>query len=111
MEKKNGKMQMDFPTAISQKSISRITEELQKMKFHRWVHFPISKISSLLKLKIRGWVNYFGKFRKSAMRRLFSVLHIRLTKWVRNKYCRFWPKHWYFANKHLQEIAKSYFNS
>ena len=110
MEKKNGKMRMGFSPAISQKSISRITEELQKMKFHRWVHFPLSKISSLLKFKIRGWLNYYGKFRKSTMRRLFSVLHIRLTKWVRNKYRRFRRKHWFFAYKHLQGIAKSYSN-
>jgi len=78
------------------------------MKFHRWVHFPISKIAGLLKLKIRGWLNYYGKFRKSAMRRLFKVLHVRLTKWVRNKYRRFRRKHWYFAYKYLQGIAKSY---
>ena len=78
MEKKRGKMRMGFSPAISQKSISRITAELRKMKFHRWVHFPISKIAELLRLKIRGWLNYYGKYRKSAMRKLFRVLHVRL---------------------------------
>lgn len=110
MEKKRGKMRMGFSPAISQKSISRITAELRKMKFHRWVHFPISKIAELLRLKIRGWLNYYGKYRKSAMRRLFRVLHVRLTKWIRNKYRRFRRKHWYFAYKHLQGIAKNYPN-
>ena len=110
MEKKLGKMRMGFSLAISQKSISRITAELRKMKFHRWVHFPISKIAELLRLKIRGWLNYYGKYRKSAMRKLFRVLHVRLTKWIRNKYRRFRRKHWYFAYKHLQGIAKNYPN-
>jgi len=36
--------------------------------------------------------------------------HVRLTKWIRNKYRRFRRKHWYFAYKHLQGIAKNYPN-
>jgi RNA-directed DNA polymerase len=48
------------------------------MDFHRWVHFPIIRIAELLKLKIRGWINYYGKFRMSEMRKVFRLLHIRL---------------------------------
>ena len=110
MEMKGGKMRMGFSPAISQKSVSRITVELFKMKVHRWVHFPLSKIAALLRLKIRGWLNYYGVFRKSEMRRLFKVLNQRLVKWVRNKYKRFKRKHWYYALKHLKGIAKSYPN-
>ena len=110
MEMKGGKMRLGFSPAISQKSISRITSELFKMKVHRWVHFPLSKIAALLRLKIRGWLNYYGVFRKSEMRRLFKVLNQRLVKWVRNKYKRFKRKHWYYALKHLKGIAKSYPN-
>ncbi|MBI1838562.1 MAG: hypothetical protein HYR91_14960 [Flavobacteriia bacterium] len=80
------------------------------MDFHRWVHHPLSKIAEILKLKIRGWLNYYGKFRPSELRKLFNILHIRLTKWVRNKYRRFRKKHWYVAYKHLKGIAKSYPN-
>lgn len=110
MEMKGGKFRMGFSPAISQKSISRITAELFKMKIHRWVHFPLGKIAALLRLKIRGWLNYYGVFRKSEMRRLFKVLNQRLIKWVRNKYKRFKRKHWYYALKHLKGIAKSYPN-
>ena len=108
--KDRGAIRLGFTPSISQKSISRITGELQKMKFHRWVHFPLSKIAEILKLKIRGWINYYSKHRPSAMRKLFKVLHVRLTKWIRNKYRKFRKKHWYFAYKHLQSIAKSYPN-
>lgn len=110
MEMKEGNFRMGFSPAISQKSISRISAELFKMKIHRWVHFPLSKIASLLRLKIRGWLNYYGVFRKSEMRRLFNVLNQRLVKWVRNKYKRFKRKYWYYALKHLKGIAKSYPN-
>ena len=108
--KESGKTKLGFSPAISQKSRSRIARELKAMDFHRWVHFPISRIAELLKLKIRGWINYYGKFRMSEMRKLFRVLHIRLTKWVRNKYRRFRKKPWYVGYKYLQRISRSYPN-
>ena len=108
MEKKGGKMRLGFSPAISQKSRSRIANELKTMDFHRWVHFPISRIAELLKLKIRGWINYYGKFRMSEMRKVFRLLHIRLVKWIRNKYRRFRKKPWYVGYKHLQQLSRNY---
>lgn len=43
-------------------------------------------IASLLNLKIKGWINYYGKFRKSELQKIFYVLNNRLIKWVRWKY-------------------------
>ncbi len=87
--KERGKLKMGFSPAISQKSRSRIAAELKAMDFHRWVHFPISKIAELLRLKTIGWIRYYGKFRMSEMRKVFLMLHVRPVKWIRNKYRRF----------------------
>lgn len=108
--KERGKIKLGFSPAMSQKSRSRIVKELQEMNFHRWVHFPISKIAELLKLKLRGWINYYGKFRMSEMRKLFKVLHIRLTKWIRNKFRRFRKKPWYAGYKYLQKLSRDFPN-
>ena len=106
--KERGKIKLGFSPAISQKNIARLSEELYKLKIHRWVHFPLSRIAELLKSKIRGWLNYYSKFRKSEMRKLFRVVNFRLAKWVRNKYRKFRRRHWYNAYRYLQGIAKSY---
>ena len=108
MIKERGKIKLGFTPAISQRNIARISEELFKMKIHRWVHFPLSRIAELLKSKIRGWLNYYSKFRKSELRRLFRVVNRRLAKWVRNKYRKFRRRHWYYAYKYLIGIAKNY---
>jgi len=108
--KERGKIKLGFSPAISQKNIARIGEELFRLKIHRWVHFPISRIAELLNPKIRGWINYYSRFRKSELRKLFRVVNLRLTKWVRNKYRKFRRRHWYFAFKYLQGIARSYPN-
>jgi RNA-directed DNA polymerase len=108
--KERGKIKLGFSPAISQKNIARISEELFKLKIHRWVHFPLSRIAELLKSKLRGWLNYYSKFRKSEMRKLFRVVNFRLAKWVRNKYRKFRRRHWYNAYRYLQGLAKSYPN-
>lgn len=105
-----GKIKLGFSPAMSQKSRSRISKELNKMNIHRWVQFPLQKIAELLKLKLRGWINYYGKFRKSEMRKLFRILHFRLTKWIRNKYRRFRKKPWYVGYKYLQKLSKYFPN-
>lgn len=104
----HGKTRLGFTPAISQKSIARITKELNRLKLHRCVRFTLSRIGELLKSKLRGWLNYYAKFRKSELRHLFRVVNLRLAKWIRNKYRRFRRKHWFFAYKHLQGIAKMY---
>ena len=108
--KERGKIKLGFTPAISQKNIARITDELVKLNIHRWVHFPLSRIAELLKSKIQGWLNYYAKFRKSELRKLFRVVNLRMAKWVRNKYRKFRRRHWFLAYKYLQGIAKSYPN-
>jgi group II intron reverse transcriptase/maturase len=108
ISKEYGKLVLAFTPAISQKSIARINEVLRKLKIHRWTYFSLSRVGELLKSKIRGWLNYYSKFRKSELRHLFRDLNKRLAKWVSNKYRRFRRRHWYFAYKYLQGIAKLY---
>ncbi|HUW07494.1 MAG TPA: group II intron reverse transcriptase/maturase [Williamwhitmania sp.] len=106
--KERGKLKLGFSPAISQKSIARINDELRKLKIHRWTYFSLSRIGEILKSKIRGWLNYYSKFRRSELRHLFRDFNKRLAKWIRNKYRRFRRRHWYHAYKYLQSIAKRY---
>jgi len=108
--KVHGKITLGFTPAISQRNISRITEELYKLKIHRWVHFPISKIATILNPRIRGWILFYSKFRKSELRKLFRAVNLRLMRWVRNKYRKFRRRHWYFAYKFLKGISWDYPN-
>ena len=79
------------------------------MKLHRFVTKSIFELGNIqhLNLKIRGWINYYGKFRKSELAYVFRVLNNRLVKWARNKYKRF-RKSYYRARKWLRKIADSY---
>lgn len=46
----------------------------------------IKGIPAELNPQLQGWLNYYGKFRPSAMSFVFHLFHERLIKWIQNKY-------------------------
>lgn len=46
-------------------------------------------ISIALNAKLRGWYNYYGAFRKSAMEPIFHMVNNILLNWARSKYKKF----------------------
>ena len=108
--KERGKIKLGFSPAISQKRQTRMAKEFYKLKIHRMVHLQLSDIALILEPKLRGWINYYGKFRMSEMHKVFRVLNMRLARWIRNKYRRFRKRHWYNSYKQLKTISKSYPN-
>jgi group II intron reverse transcriptase/maturase len=106
--KVGGIIQMGFTPSISRKSQKRISEECFKLKIHRMTHLTLDMIAEILRSKTRGWINYFGKFRRSDMHGVFRTLNFRLALWVRNKYRRFGRKRISFAYKWLVEVSKHF---
>jgi len=66
-----------------------MVREVRRMRIHRRTHMSIEEIASLLNPKLRGWINYYGKFRKARLKHFLHNLNVRLLKWIRNKYKRF----------------------
>lgn len=108
--KGRSKIMLGLTPAISQKSQRRIAKELYKLKIHRMVHLRLNDIAIIIQAKLRGWINYYGKFRMSEMRKVFRVLNMRLARWICNKYRRFRKKNWYFSYKQLKQICKEFPN-
>ncbi|MEN8123038.1 MAG: group II intron maturase-specific domain-containing protein [Bacteroidota bacterium] len=38
---------------------------------------------------IRSWINYYGKFRRSELHKVFRLLESRLVRWARKRYKRY----------------------
>jgi len=75
-----------FRPSISMKSQKRILGVIKSLAIHKWVNKDIQFLASALAPKIRGWINYYGKFRLSEMQPLFRALNKRIARWIRNKY-------------------------
>ena len=85
-EKSNGEKFWGYRPAISMKSQKKIVGELRKLSIHNWVSEDIQSLANTLAPKIRGWINYFGRFRLSEMQWVFRLLNVRIAKWARKKY-------------------------
>ena len=48
-------------------------------------------IAQSLHPKIRGWFNYYDKFRPSMLHKVFKLFNNRLVKWAINRYKRYNP--------------------
>jgi group II intron reverse transcriptase/maturase len=104
----NGKLHLGFTPAISKKAQKVIAEKFFELKLHRMVHLQLPQLAEIMADKLRGWFNYYGKFRKSEMRFIMRVLNFRLVRWVKNKYKRFRNRHWYNAYLWLRDTSKKY---
>jgi RNA-directed DNA polymerase len=85
----NGKIFLGYDLAISKSSRNKIVEEIKDMKVHRWHDKEIEEIALELNPKLRGWINYYGRYRKTELLRVFRRLSDRLMKWVSNRHKRY----------------------
>lgn len=85
---KQGKLFYSFTPAISKEAVKKINDELKAMKLPSMVQTRLEVIAALLNAKIAGWINYYSRFRRSALWKVFYVLNNRLIKWVQSKYKR-----------------------
>jgi RNA-directed DNA polymerase len=100
-------MFLGYDCAISRKSENKISEIFRKSEFHRWTQRDIYYIAKVFNPKIRGWINYYGKFRIHKLMRIFRIFHLRLIKWAVLKYKRFGGS-MYKGGRWLRNLAVSY---
>ena len=89
MSKKTGKLFLGFDCAISISSKKRIAERMKALNIAYLTHKSIVGVAQFLEPYIRGWVNYYGKYRLSALNSVFQLLKRRLVMWARTRYKRY----------------------
>lgn len=83
----NNKRPMNgFTPAISDKSKKKIKEKIRAWKIYNYTSYSAEEIAKMFKSKIIGWINYYGKFRKSELEEVFDVLDNAIIKWIKKKY-------------------------
>lgn len=85
---KTGRMFLGYDCAISKASEKKIVKLIKQTNFQKWTGRSIDEIAEFFNAKIRGWINYFGKFRKRRLNQIFKIFNARLTNWVRKRYKR-----------------------
>lgn len=73
-----------YGPGVSQKNLKRMNAEVKTL--HRRVGITVYELAAILAPTLRGWINYYGSVRISAMARFFERLNNRLARWVACKY-------------------------
>lgn len=77
-----------FGPSISGKSVQRILAMVKTMRVLRDTRQHLETISRELSLKLRGWINYYGKYRRYKLGRMLHRIDSRLAKWLGKRYKR-----------------------
>ena len=84
-----GKLFLGFDCAISIRSKKRIAEKMRELDIPHLTHRSIVGVAHYLEPYIRGWINYYGKFRISMLNPIFQLLRRQLVRWARKRYKRY----------------------
>ena len=99
------RLQLNFLPSVSGKSAKSFRDKLKELKIHSMTGSKIEMLAELLNTMIRGWLNYFGKYNRSAVKYTMDCVNRRLVKWAMCKYKRL-KNHRCRANEWLRELVK-----
>jgi len=95
-----------FPLALSRLALKSMASTLRKSQLRNWTHCTIDDIGKRFNPVLRGWINYYGRYRPSALHALFRLFNRALVSWVMAKYRRFRNKKTR-AGQYLARIAEA----
>jgi RNA-directed DNA polymerase len=81
-----GKLFDSFLPAVSREATKKILRTIRSWKLSRQTPASIGELASRYNPILRGWLNYYGCFYKSALLRVFDRFEAALARWVRRKY-------------------------
>ena len=67
MKKAKGQLWLGYVTSISRKASKRLVTQIMKWKIHRATGAELVDIANQKARVIRGWINYYGRFRLYCM--------------------------------------------
>ena len=99
-----GRFFVGFSPAISNAAAKSIRETMRQWRMHRQSDKSLDDLARISNPVIRGWINYYGCFYKSALYPIFQTLNNTLARWASRKYKRL-RKRKRGAHLWLQRIA------
>lgn len=84
----SGQLFVSFTPAISNKAAKSIRDAARQWKLHRRTDKSIDELAQEINPVVRGWVNYYGSFYRTALARTSQHLNSILVKWATRKYKR-----------------------
>jgi group II intron reverse transcriptase/maturase len=85
---KNGRNFTGFLPAISAEALKATSAELRRMRIHRRTDLTLDGLAQWLNPIVSGWINYYGRFYRTALDPLLMRVNAYLRRWAGRKYKR-----------------------
>jgi len=85
---KTGVVFTSFAPAISPEALKAKSLVLRRMRIHRRTDLTLDELAEWLNPIIAGWMHYYGRYHRSAMRPLLQRVNLYLRRWAARKYKR-----------------------
>jgi RNA-directed DNA polymerase len=83
---RHGKLIQCFLPGVSLEATKKMLRTIRSWKLQRQTPASIGELATRYNPILRGWWNYYGRFYKTALRRVFESFEATLARWVRRKY-------------------------
>jgi group II intron reverse transcriptase/maturase len=83
---KTGRMFLSFNPAISKDALKKLSAQVRSWKLHHRTGSTEGDLARMINPIVRGWMNYYGAFYRSALYGLLGRINAYLLRWSRNKY-------------------------
>jgi group II intron reverse transcriptase/maturase len=85
---RHGEMFTSFLPAISKDALKKISAVVRSWRLHRRTGSTIHDLARLINPVVRGWMQYYGAFYRSALYPFLQRINGYLVRWLRKKYKR-----------------------
>lgn len=87
-KERSGQFFVSFIPAISNKASKSLRDTMRRWRLHRRTDKSLDELAQMFNPVLRGWINYYGSFYRSALYRTFQPLNNILAQWATRKYKR-----------------------
>ena len=85
-KRRDGKIWTNFLPAVSEVAKKRIRQTIREWKIPRQTSVSLNELAKRYNNHLKGWLNYFSHFRRSATREVCDHFDQTLMRWARRKY-------------------------
>jgi RNA-directed DNA polymerase len=83
-----GKFFINFSPAVSTGAMTKMRQEMRRWRLHLRSDKAIDDLAHMWNPVLRGWIQYYGRFYKSALYPVFRHFNGLLVRWAMRKYKR-----------------------
>jgi RNA-directed DNA polymerase len=103
---RNGTNFTGFLPAISKEALKKISSEVRRWRLHLRTGHTFADLARRINPIVRGWMQYYGAFYRSALHPFLQRINTYLVRWIRKKYKRL--KAYHKAKACWQRITSQY---